>query len=195
MAGVFVLIHTMSKQAKTCKADNTSVEAGKRTFIASVLHEAGLMQAPRCYSNYKLITVLLAAIIILWLVHDMLPPFTSSVEFHWKLFVSLVIWQPVVEELLFRGILQGQLIKTGWGRRSWLKISAANLVTSILFVGFHLFNNPPLFSLTVIVPSLLFGYFRDSCNSVYPSILLHSAFNALVIEGLFIHGNMNFPLL
>jgi membrane protease YdiL (CAAX protease family) len=197
VAGVFVLIHIMSDQDKknqseTCRpcAENASAGGRKRSFVNALMYEAGLLQAPRCYSNYRFITVLLAAIIALWLGHDHLPPFTSSIDFHWKLWVSLVIWQPVVEEILFRGIIQGQLLKPAWGQRSWMKISAANFLTSILFVGFHMVNNPPLFSITVIVPSLLLGYFRDSCSSVYPSILMHSAFNALVIEGLLIHGNM-----
>ena len=181
-----------SKKTGACKpcAEHVPQEISRRSLARSLMYESGLLQSPRCYSNYKFIAVLLAAIIVLWLIHDMLPPFTTSIEFHWKLWLSLVIWHPVVEELLFRGILQGQLIKSEWGKRSWLKISAANMVTSILFVGFHMVNNPPLFAFTVIVPSLVFGYFRDSCNSVYPAILLHSAFNALVIEGLFIHGNM-----
>lgn len=181
-----------NNQSETCRpcTENASAGGRKRSFVNALMYEAGLLQVPRCYSNYRFITVLLAAIIALWLGHDFLPPFTSSIDFHWKLWVSLVIWQPVVEEILFRGIIQGQLIKSAWGKRSWLKISAANFITSILFVGFHMVNNPPLFSLVVIVPSLLLGYFRDSCSSVYPSILMHSAFNALVIEGLFIHGNL-----
>jgi membrane protease YdiL (CAAX protease family) len=154
------------------------------------MHDAGLMHAPRCYRDYRFVIALLAGALVLWLIHDLLPPFTHEIKFHWKLWLSLVIWQPIIEEILFRGIVQGQLRKTTWGQRAWLNISAANVLTSIMFVFMHMINNPPLFSISVIVPSLLFGYFRDRCNSVYPSILLHGAFNALVIEALFIHGNM-----
>ena len=178
--------HTVDK---TC-ADSLATEARKRSIITSIMHDAGLVSAPRCFRDYRFLIAILAGALILWVIHDLLPPFSSSVAFHWKLWLSLVIWQPFVEEILFRGILQGQLRKTAWGRRSWLNISAANAVTSIVFVTIHMINNPPLFSISVMVPSLLFGYFRDRCNSVYPSILLHSAFNAFVIEALFIHGNM-----
>ncbi|UCB55208.1 MAG: JDVT-CTERM system CAAX-type protease [Thiotrichales bacterium] len=164
-----------------------------RKFAVVLLHEAGLMRAPRCFSDYRFLLAIAAGIFALWAIHDMMPPFSSSFEFHWKMWLSLVIWQPIVEEILFRGILQGQLIKTKWGPRSLLNISAANGVTSILFAGIHMINNSPVFALTVFAPSLLFGYFRDRCNSIYPSILLHSAFNALVIDGLFIHGNMIMP--
>lgn len=164
-----------------------------RSFAIDLLHEAGLMRAPRCYRDYRFLLTLVGAVFVLWAIHDMMPPFASSFEFHWKLWLSLVIWQPVVEEILFRGILQGQLKKTAWGPRSWLNITAANVVTSILFAAIHLVSNAPLFALAVFVPSLVFGYFRDSCNSVYPPILLHSVFNALVIDGLYIHGNLVMP--
>jgi len=174
---------------KSC-GDNLAADFRKRSLFTAIMHDAGLMSAPRCFRNYQFLLALLAGAVVLWLIHDMLPPFSSSVEFHWKLWLSLVIWQPIVEEILFRGIVQGQLRKTAWGQFAWLKISAANVVTSIAFIIVHMINNPPLFSISVIIPSLLFGYFRDTCNSVYPSILLHSAFNAFVIEALFIHGNM-----
>jgi membrane protease YdiL (CAAX protease family) len=58
-----------------------------------------------------------------------------------------------------------------------------------------LINSSPLFALSVIAPSLVFGYFRDYCNSVYPSIIIHSAYNAMVFAGLILYGNMSFPLL
>ena len=164
-----------------------------RSLIINILHEAGLTSAPRCFRDYRFLLALLGGVFVLWAIHDMLPPFSSEFEFHWKLWLSLVIWQPVVEEILFRGILQGQLVKTRWGPRSFMHITAANVVTSILFAAIHMVNNSPLFALAVFVPSLVFGYFRDLCNSVYPPILLHAAFNALVIDGLFIHGNLTFP--
>ena len=164
-----------------------------RSLIINLLHEAGLTSAPRCFRDYRFLLAIFAGIFVLWAIHDMLPPFSSGFEFHWTLWLSLVIWQPVVEEILFRGILQGQLIKTHWGKRAVMRITAANVVTSILFAAIHMVNNSPLFALAVFIPSLLFGYFRDSCNSVYPAIVLHAAFNALVIDGLFIHGNLTFP--
>jgi membrane protease YdiL (CAAX protease family) len=164
-----------------------------RSLIINILHEAGLTSAPRCFRDYRFLLAIFAGIFVLWAIHDMLPPFSSDFEFHWTLWLSLVIWQPVVEEILFRGILQGQLIKTPWGQRAFMRITAANVLTSILFAAIHMVNNSPLFALAVFVPSLVFGYFRDSCNSVYPAIVLHAAFNALVIDGLFIHGNLTFP--
>ena len=174
-------------------SDRNEAPPARRSFFIELLHQAGLMSAPGCFRDYRFLLAIFASMVVLWLIHDALPPFSKDFEFHWKFWLALVIWQPIIEELLFRGILQGQLVRTSWGKRSWLHISAANLVASVLFVGLHMIKNPPLFAAAVFVPSLLFGYFRDRCNSVYPSILLHAAFNALVIDGLLIHGNMIMP--
>jgi len=43
------------------------------------------------------------------------------------------------------------------------------------------------------VPSLVLGYFRDYCGSIYPCIVIHGAFNAMIFAGLILSGNMNFP--
>jgi membrane protease YdiL (CAAX protease family) len=95
----------------------------------------------------------------------------------WMLLVSLVLWQPLVEELLFRGLLQGFLRRTPIGRRALAGVSAANVITSLAFVGVHFVNQPPLWALGVFFPSLLFGYFRDRTDSVWPPLVLHVTFN------------------
>lgn len=95
------------------------------------------------------------------------------------LFASLALWQPLVEEFLFRGFLQGYLARTRFGSRSVAGISNANVITSVAFVLIHFINQPPLWALGVIFPSLLFGYFRDRSCSVWPSLLLHAVFNMI----------------
>lgn len=153
-------------------------------------NEIGFRPAYRCLLDYRFVLALFAGIVVVWAGHDWLPPFSSQYAFDWRLILSLIVWQPLVEEILFRGLIQGQLIKREWGQRSWLQISGANIVTSALFVVAHMFMNPPLFALTVFIPSLLYGYFREYCNSIYPPVLLHGAYNAFVIVGLIIAGNM-----
>lgn len=162
-------------------------------LLSYLADEAGLRPAAKCYLDYRYLLALLAGVLVVWLGHNWLPPFSASHEFSLALLLSLVIWQPLFEEIFFRGIVQGQLGKPAWGQTRWLHISTANVITSVLFVGMHMIYNPPLFSLTVFVPSLVFGYFRDYCNSVYPSIVLHSAYNGFVFGGLFIYGNMVMP--
>lgn len=95
----------------------------------------------------------------------------------WALLLSLVIWQPLVEELLFRGVIQGLLLGTKAGKASRWGISVANLATSTLFVLVHLVNQPAAWALGVLLPSLLFGLFRERTGSVWPSLALHVLFN------------------
>lgn len=95
------------------------------------------------------------------------------------LFLSLLLAQPLLEEVVFRGGLQGWLIEKTWGRRTVLHITLANMLTSVAFVAMHLFYHAPLMALLVIVPSLLFGYFRDRYDGwLIPSIVLHCFYNA-----------------
>jgi hypothetical protein len=182
----------MTHQPETNQPGN---DTSWRSFTIALLDEIGLKHKPRCYRNIRFLLAMLAGACFLLLFHDVIPAFSSSFKFNWTVFLSLVIWQPLIEEVLFRGIIQGQFAKREWGKHSWLNISSANLVTSVLFVVMHMINSSPLFALTVFVPSLVFGYFRDYCNSIYPCIILHSAYNAMVFVGLILHGNMNFPSL
>ncbi len=156
-------------------------------FLAN---EIGFRPALRCLLDYRFLLALIAGACVVLAGHHWLPPFSSQRAYDWQLILSLIVWQPLFEEILFRGLIQGQLLKRSWGQRAWLRISAANIVTSTLFVAAHMVMNPPLFALTVFIPSLLYGYFREHCNSVYPSIALHAAYNAFVIVGLFIAGNL-----
>ena len=93
------------------------------------------------------------------------------------LLLSLVVWQPLVEELLFRGVLQGLLLRTTAGATKRWGLSVANLVTSLVFVLVHLVNQPATWAIGVFVPSLVFGLFRDRSGSVWPPLVLHIVFN------------------
>jgi len=92
--------------------------------------------------------------------------------------LSLILLQPLIEELLFRGLLQGWLIAQSWGRRPFAGFTLANWTVSLLFTALHLINHPPLWAAGVLLPSLLYGYFRDRHDSVYPAIALHVFYNA-----------------
>lgn len=89
----------------------------------------------------------------------------------------LVLWQPVVEEILFRGFIQGSLEKTGAGRTHLAGVTTANVVTSLLFAFAHLFNQAPVWAMLVFFPSLIFGYFRSRHESIIAPVLLHIAYN------------------
>jgi membrane protease YdiL (CAAX protease family) len=100
------------------------------------------------------------------------------------LLLSLVVWQPLVEELLFRGVLQGLLLRTTAGAARLWGLSVANLVTSLVFVLVHLVNQPATWAVGVFVPSLLFGLFRDRSGSVWPPLVLHIVFNGAFFSSL-----------
>ena len=101
------------------------------------------------------------------------------------LLVSLLLWQPVAEELLFRGVLQGALLRVPRFAVSVAGISLANLVVSAGFVVMHLVHHPWPWALGVFIPSLIFGFYRDASGSVLPSIVLHVVFNAAFFATLF----------
>ena len=57
-------------------------------------------------------------------------------------------------------------------------LSGPNLLTSVAFTGLHILLRPGWFTLGVVVPSLVFGYFRDRYEGIVPAILLHIFYNA-----------------
>lgn len=87
--------------------------------------------------------------------------------------VSAVIMAPLLEELVFRGIMQTSLLHV-FGQSRW----AAMLYTATLFSITHAWVVPwqNLFSLFVL--GLIFGYLYERTGSLLPAILTHAGFNA-----------------
>jgi hypothetical protein len=83
----------------------------------------------------------------------------------------------VLEELLFRGVVQGQFLLRTWGGEKRWGMTQANLLTSVLFMLAHAIYHPPLWAVAVFVPSLVFGYFRDRYGNITPSLALHVYYN------------------
>jgi len=94
------------------------------------------------------------------------------------LFLQLALLYPIVEELVFRGLLQEKLWQTRLSRLSIYCISMPNIVTSIIFTGFHFIAHPPTWAVVVIVPSIVFGFFRDRYQHVIPAVILHGFYNS-----------------
>lgn len=89
----------------------------------------------------------------------------------------VVLLYPLVEESLFRGLLQGRLLERPALRRKAAGLTRANLLTSLVFTGLHFIFHPPLAAAAVIIPSLIFGHFRDRHGSLHAPILLHMYYN------------------
>ena len=94
------------------------------------------------------------------------------------LFLSLVVWQPVIEELAFRGFLQGVFLQQAAHRSFLGPVTLANLLASVTFALAHLPTNPLVWIVGIFVVSLGLGYARDRSDSLYPSVGLHCYFNA-----------------
>ena len=90
-----------------------------------------------------------------------------------------VLVMPIVEELIFRGVVQEQLYRAlpkDRGRLLW--ISRANLGTSILFVLAHWLFRDSLTALLVFPASLLFGWLYERHHSLTLPVLAHILANA-----------------
>lgn len=84
---------------------------------------------------------------------------------------------PVLEEIVFRGFLQGQFVKR-LGDRGLGVLSYANILTSMVFCAMHFFYHSPLWAALVLIPSLIFGYSKDKYKTLAAPIILHVFYNA-----------------
>jgi membrane protease YdiL (CAAX protease family) len=116
------------------------------------------------------------ALLAFWLTGKSLAPLDWPLDRPGR-FIGLVLIWPVMEEVIFRGALQPALAGRPWGQRSLAGLTAANGVTSLIFAAAHFFSHPPLWAILVLIPSLIFGYFRDRHNSLLSPMVLHVAYN------------------
>jgi tetratricopeptide (TPR) repeat protein/membrane protease YdiL (CAAX protease family) len=90
--------------------------------------------------------------------------------------VGLVLLAPVVEEMMFRGILYGGF------RKSFGPLSAA-LVTTVLFVAMHLgyYIYSPYMIVFYIVSALALLWCRLHWNAIGPAIAAHGGYNLVIV--------------
>jgi uncharacterized protein len=84
---------------------------------------------------------------------------------------------PVLEELAFRGLIQGYCLRAAPLRHRQFGVTGANGVTSLLFAAAHLFHQPLWIAVSILIPSLIFGELRDRFGRVWPGMVLHSYYN------------------
>jgi uncharacterized protein len=99
----------------------------------------------------------------------------------WLAWASLVLVQPLLEELVFRGLLQGQAL--AWLQRGGRPmrlgpLTLAHVLVTVAFVAMHLRAQPLAWALAVAVPSLVFGHLRERFGSAWPAVWLHAFYNA-----------------
>jgi membrane protease YdiL (CAAX protease family) len=144
----------------------------------SLMKESGLEFTHSFAGDRQFYAALAAAPVFLILLTWMLPTWSSGIRASAGLILSMVLWQPLLEELLFRGLIQGQLGSRQWAQRECAGLSTANVITSLLFSSAHLIHHSPAWAAAVFVPSLIFGYFRDRHGQVYPALVLHAFYNS-----------------
>jgi len=89
----------------------------------------------------------------------------------WTMFLLICVMPAVFEELAFRGVIQSSLERVFNARDAWL-------IQAALFSVLHL---SPLMFPSHFLMGLCFGYMRRRSRSIYPGMLLHACWNALVV--------------
>jgi membrane protease YdiL (CAAX protease family) len=92
-------------------------------------------------------------------------------------FAYPALFYPVIEELVFRGLVQDLAHQH---LRPWRlgPLSHANVLTSLLFTALHFINHPPLWAAAVFIPSLIFGLFKDRTGGLGAPVTLHVFYNS-----------------
>lgn len=107
----------------------------------------------------------------------------SSNPIHFFLaIICIVVFAPLIEEFLFRGVLQNFLKK-------YFNMKIAIFLTSIPFAFLHFSIKQKLSNITIIFSlftlSLILGLLYEKQRSLFTPIILHATFNAFSIFSLF----------
>jgi membrane protease YdiL (CAAX protease family) len=87
----------------------------------------------------------------------------------------------VVEEVIFRGGIQGWLLHKDALKRITLFFSRANWGTSSLFALAHLWWHPLWLFPGYLAVSLLLGYFRERYHGIRVPVTLHAWYNLVLL--------------
>lgn len=89
---------------------------------------------------------------------------------------STVVVAPILEEVIYRGLLQTALLSVFGERRRWTVVVIAAACFALIHIGIVAWQTlPGLFVLGVV-----FGYLYERTGSLWPSILTHALFNGFM---------------
>ncbi|RJF98770.1 type II CAAX prenyl endopeptidase Rce1 family protein [Noviherbaspirillum saxi] len=80
-----------------------------RAITRSILNDLGLHFSHSFLFDRQFHYALLAAPVLLGALSSINPDWAHGIAISLALVVSIVLWRPLIEELLFRGFLQGEL--------------------------------------------------------------------------------------
>jgi membrane protease YdiL (CAAX protease family) len=98
-----------------------------------------------------------------------------------RLLASLLL-AALLEEVIFRAGLQEALLRRMQALTPaprWLGLSAANLLTALLFAAAHAWLRSLWLGLASLAPALLLGWLYERRRNVWLCVLLHAAFNTI----------------
>ncbi len=96
----------------------------------------------------------------------------------WAVFLTMSIYPAVFEELAFRGVIMARLERV-------MKSKDAMIVQAAMFSIIHL---APANFISHFVLGLAFGWLRVKTKSLYPSMVVHAAWNAIVVAEEYLAG-------
>jgi membrane protease YdiL (CAAX protease family) len=91
-----------------------------------------------------------------------------------------IVIAPIVEEVVFRGLLFAICERT-------LGVNFAVIVTAVLFATLHIPEYWPAWNhiFIIFLVGLVFSFARGRTGALTPSIFLHAGYNSLMIVGFF----------
>jgi uncharacterized protein len=92
-----------------------------------------------------------------------------------RLYFKLLLWGPIVEELVFRAGLQKWLVQ------KTARMLVANCITSTVFALMHYALSGNVASLAVFLPSLALGWAYQKTNAIAWAMGLHILFNLVFL--------------
>lgn len=125
---------------------------------------------------------LVAAVVAPLLLGPWLPPWDEAILAK-GLFGAIVfgISVAVLEEVIFRGGIQGGLLRKEIFKLKLLGLSRANWLTSSLFAAAHVWQHPVVLVPGYFVVSLVMGYFRERYEGILVPIALHAWYNLALL--------------
>jgi hypothetical protein len=91
--------------------------------------------------------------------------------------IALFTLIPLSEEIIFRGLLQGELLHRLWFKRTTAGLSRANWCTSLVFAAAHIWQHALLLAHGYFLVSLVLGHFRERYRGIMVPVLLHGYYN------------------
>ena len=94
--------------------------------------------------------------------------------------LSICVAAPVCEELMFRGAIEGRMLRDGW--KPWVAIATSALCFGLIHI------NPAQVPFAFLI-GCLFGWLRWKTGSIVPGILGHMLNNTVSCILMFFYGN------